>query len=331
MYSSIDTGRRGLIPSVGTTMKFTHKWPRPQTMKYVDYHHPAKNAKNVSFEIVTGRNDHGAAPSLEEGQGRGLNHIAKWTPFKWCLLFSVMAVFTYGCGGLIVSIMTWFNTWRGADVVIVADNDILILITMTSSILLFTSLIGLTGTLLNSRPILAVYALLMWPAMVSLLAVGYMSYRRYSLSLDHKLNLSWSRYYTPVGRRTIQDSLNCCGYYSAMHEATPSPKCYLRAALPGCKAKLFNFERNNLRTIWATVFSLLPLHLLNVVITLLCANHATSTFGKGTIPIRYRLSAKDVKADADKILSGGAGIDFTKSGLFRDSFDERARLLPQKF
>ena len=79
-------------------------------MKYFDYHHAAKNAKTVSFDTVTGRNDHRAAPFLEEGQGRGLNHIAKWTPFKWFLLFSVVAVFTYGCGGLIVSIMTWFNS-----------------------------------------------------------------------------------------------------------------------------------------------------------------------------------------------------------------------------
>jgi hypothetical protein len=211
---------------------------------------------------------------------------------------------------------------------VIADNDILILITMTSSILLFTSLIGLSGTLLNSRPILAVYALLMWPAMLSILAIGYSSYRRYSLSLDHKLNLSWSRYYTPVGRRVIQDSLNCCGFYSAMHEATPSKKCYLRAPLPGCKAKLFAFERAHLRTIWMTVFSLLPLHLVNVVIALLCANHATYHFGKGIIPIQYRLSAKDVKADADKIL-GGADADFAKSGLFRDDLDEHVSLLPK--
>lgn len=216
--------------------------------------------------------------------------------------------------------------WQGADVMFVADNDVLILITLTASILLFTSLIGITGTMLNSRPILAIYGLLLWPAMLSLLAIGYTSYRRYSLSLDHKLNLSWSRYFTPVGRRTIQDSLQCCGFYSSMHEAAPSKKCYLRAGLPGCKAKLFDFERANLRTVWKTVFSLAPLHLANIVIALLCANHITVTFGKGIVPFQYRLTPKDVKSDADKILSG-TGPVLSKSGLFREDVDHEERTL----
>lgn len=203
----------------------------------------------------------------------------------------------------------------------VADNDILIIVTLTGSILLLTSLVGLTGTLLNSRPILAAYGLLLWPAMLSLLAIGYTSYRRYSLSLDHKLNSNWSRYYTPVGRRIIQDSLQCCGFYSAMHEAAPSQKCYLRAALPGCKAKLFDFERANLKAIWRSVFSLLPLHLLNIVVALLCANHITATFGKGMTPPQYRLRPRDVKADADKILGG----DLSNSGVFQDRGPDHGR------
>ncbi len=54
----------------------------------------------------------------------------------------------------------------------VADYDILVLITLASSILLLTFLVGISGALLNSRPLLAVYALLLWPALVSLLASG---------------------------------------------------------------------------------------------------------------------------------------------------------------
>ncbi|KAF8964333.1 Tetraspanin family-domain-containing protein [Flammula alnicola] len=291
-------------------------------MKYFEPH-----SKGIKYTTVgtTGPNDHTAAPSLEEGQGLALSLIAKWTPFKWCLLFSVMTVFAVGSAGLITAIMTWFNTWDKADVMAVADNDVLILITLAGSILLFTSLIGITGTLLNSRPILAVYALLLWPAMLSLLAVGYTSYRRASLSLDHKLNFSWSRYYTPLGKRVIQDSLQCCGFYSSMHEASPSKRCYLRTPLPGCKAKLFEFERDNLKTIWRTVFSLAPLHLANMVVALLCANHITSTFGKGIIPKQYRLSPKDVKADADKILNG-SGCDLSNSVIFREGADEQVTL-----
>ena len=51
---------------------------------------------------------------------------------------------------------------------VVADNDILILTFLASSILLLTASLGLSGTLLTSRPILALYALLLWPAAHSL-------------------------------------------------------------------------------------------------------------------------------------------------------------------
>lgn len=186
----------------------------------------------------------------------------------------------------------------------VADNDILILITLAASIMTFTALVGISGVFLNSRPILAAYAILLWPALASLLAVGYISYKRAAFSLDHKLNLSWSQYYTPIGRLLIQDSLRCCGFYNALHEATPSKRCYPRTPLPGCKGKLYRFESENLDIIWSAAFALVPLHLLNIMIALLCANHLTRTFGMGMTPKQYRLSSKDVKADADKILQG---------------------------
>lgn len=186
----------------------------------------------------------------------------------------------------------------------VADNDILILITLAASIMTFTAFVGISGVFLNSRPILAAYAILLWPALASLLGVGYISYKRAAFSLDHKLNLSWSQYYTPVGRLLIQDSLRCCGFYNALHEATPSKRCYPRTPLPGCKGKLYRFESENLDIIWSAAFALVPLHLLNIMIALLCANHLTRMFGMGMTPKQYRLSSMDVKADADKILRG---------------------------
>jgi len=186
---------------------------------------------------------------------------------------------------------------------VAADYDILMFITLSGASLLFTSMFGIVGTLLNSRPILAIYALLLWPSMLSVLAVGYSSYRRASFSLDQKLGFSWSRYYTPLGRRIIQDSLQCCGFFSSMHEISPSNQCYLRTPLPGCRAKLFNFERDNLRAVWKAAFSLAALHLTNIVIALLCSNHITKAFGKGITPRQYRLTPEDVKADAERFLS----------------------------
>lgn len=186
----------------------------------------------------------------------------------------------------------------------VADGDLLILITWAASMLLLTALIGMTGTLLNSRPILAAYTVLLWPAFISLLSVGYVAYKRDSFSLDHKLNLSWSRRFNSLDRLRIQDSLQCCGFYSTLHAISPSKRCYLRAPLPGCKRNFYNFEHQNLSRIWRAAFALVPLHMFNLVVALLCANHMTNTFGKGITPKQYRLSATDVKADAEKILDG---------------------------
>lgn len=184
----------------------------------------------------------------------------------------------------------------------VADYDVLVLITLASSLVLLTFATGITGTLLNSRPILAVYALLLWPALISILAVGYVSYKRSAFALDRKLNLAWSQWYTPLGRLVIQDTLHCCGYSSPLHQATASSRCYARSPLPGCKGKLLRFEKVNLQQVWTAAFSVVPLHILNIVVSLLCANHVTKTFGKGIMPRRYRLKGADVQADAEKIL-----------------------------
>jgi Tetraspanin family len=184
----------------------------------------------------------------------------------------------------------------------VADNDILILITLACSILLFTALLGFTGTLLNSRPILALYALLLWPSLASILAVGYVGYKRSAYALDHKLSRAWSQWYTELGRLMIQDSLRCCGFYTALHDAAPSGRCYPRSALPGCKGRLYRFEKANLGMIWSAAFGVSVLHLVNIFMALLCANHITERFGMGITPKQYRLDGWDVRSDAERIM-----------------------------
>ena len=58
-----------------------------------------------------------------------------------------------------------------------------------------------------------------------------------------------------------------------LDEATFSKNCYPRALSPGCKGVLFRFEQANLRMCWRLAFSLVPLHVLNIIISLLCSNH----------------------------------------------------------
>lgn len=218
----------------------------------------------------------------------------------------------------------------------VADGDVLVLMTIAASILLFTSLVGTCGALLNSRPLLAVYTLLLWPSFISLAAIGYLSYKRSAFALDRKLNLAWSQWYNPTSRLIIQDSLRCCGYFNALHEATPSKRCFPRTTLPGCKGKLYRFERRNLETIWSTVFSLVPLYLIIIFVSLLCSNHVTRTFGKGITPRGYRLGNEDVKADEELVfkkfkdagvISRPAMSKTSASGIFREDRSETRALL----
>lgn len=173
--------------------------------------------------------------------------------------------------------LTWRTAWDLAEVMLIADTDVLVLTTIAGSIIMSTALTGIIGTMLNSRPILAVYAVLMWSALIAIFVVGRISYRRSTFALDRKLNLSWSRYYTTLGRLVIQNSFHCCGYYTPLHEATQSETCDENVTLPGCKGSLYEFERQNLKLIWSMAFALVPLHTINIIVAVLCANHVTTT------------------------------------------------------
>ncbi|KAF5360415.1 hypothetical protein D9756_004978 [Leucocoprinus leucothites] len=330
---------------LGVLDKLTAKWPKPLPLKgsgtrgsFDDFDLTDAELKK-SVDVVL----------LESGIGGGggilgLEWFSQWTGFKWCLLFSVFSVLVYGVAGLSCAIGTWFRSWPNVDAMRVADDDILILITLASSILIFTALVGLTGTLLSSRPILAVYALLLWPCFISMCAIGYTAYKRATFALDQKLDMSWSQYYTVYGRLMVQNSLKCCGWSNPSHGGTPSRTCYPRTPLPGCKGPLTRFEQYNLRLVWSTVFSLVPMHLVNIVVAMLCANHVTRTFGNGITPKRYRLTAKDVQEDAGRVFDimerrrlttkGVAGsvrrpatVRALSSRVFREDRDETMGLL----
>ncbi|WWC86403.1 uncharacterized protein L201_001279 [Kwoniella dendrophila CBS 6074] len=235
----------------------------------------------------------------------------RWTGYKWVLLLSVMTVYSnFPFADGIVN--------PHSDVTMVADPDIVIFLTLASLLCIFTGLIGFTGVLLNSRPILAFYNLLLWPIVLSLCLVGYTSYKRGALQLERKLNQSWSQFLDDSERLTIQNSLSCCGYYNPLHDATYSKRCYPRTILPGCKSKWIKFERQNLHKFSTAAFSVLGFHFLNIVIALLCSNHVNRTFGKGLTPPAYRLRMADVRANALAVLTTLPKTIPAKSSLSRN-------------
>nr|XP_019049391.1 hypothetical protein I302_03177 [Kwoniella bestiolae CBS 10118]OCF28321.1 hypothetical protein I302_03177 [Kwoniella bestiolae CBS 10118] len=261
-------GKLGNVSSKDVSEKLTNKFPAPR-------------------------------PVIDAEKGRK----ERWTGYKWVLLLSVMTVFAYGVAGLTWALLILGRVNLHSDVTMVADPDIVIFLTLASLLCIFTGLIGFTGVLLNSRPILAFYNLLLWPIVLSMCLVGYTSYKRGSLQLERKLNQSWSQFLDDGERLTIQNSLKCCGYYNPLHDATYSKRCYPRTTLPGCKSKWIQFERQNLHDFATAAFSVLGFHFFNIVIALLCSSHVNRTFGKGLTPPAYRLRMADVRANALAVLS----------------------------
>ena len=190
-----------------------------------------------------------------------------------------------------------------APILLITDSPALVLLTFSSSLLLLASMVGTAGTLLNSRPILAVYVLLLFPSFLSFVSVGYLTYKKANFSLDAKVSEAWHNWYFSSARTVLQGALGCCGWSGPLHGAAASGTCYPRSPLPGCHGPLVRFERDVLSSVAGTVFSLVPLHLVNIFVGLLCANHVTHRFGKGITPARYRLTAHDI------LLSAGSAVD----------------------
>ncbi|KAI0036272.1 hypothetical protein K488DRAFT_41460 [Vararia minispora EC-137] len=280
--------------------KFTHKWPRPRTLR---------KGTGVRARARGAWTENEMRGALVEGKGLGIEGWGKWTTHKWVLLFSIITVFTCAMMGLVISVLTWFAAYPAAPVVLVTDVPCVVLLTFSSSLLLLASVFGFAGTLLNSRPILAVYVLLLIPAATSLVSVGYVSYHKSIYSLDGKLSEAWNDFYTPAQRALLQGALKCCGWVDTTHMALSSGVCFPRAALPGCRDVLGAYERRALATLYGIVFSLVPLLLVDVAAGVLCANHVTHRFGKGITPKQYRLNVGDVIA-----LSRAGSVSSTRTG-----------------
>ena len=82
---------------------------------------------------------------------------------------------------------------------------ILLYATIASGCVLFASSVGITGALLNSRPILTFYNLLLWPSLLSTAIVGYSSYKSRAFNLSGKINQMWTQSWTDQDKTLIQE------------------------------------------------------------------------------------------------------------------------------
>ncbi|KAF8649494.1 hypothetical protein AX16_005763 [Volvariella volvacea WC 439] len=242
----------------------------------------------------------------------------RWNRFKWTLFATNTLLTAYSLTALVFCLLTWFNTFHHASILLIGNRPELIISTLAASLGLFTALLGWSGILLNNRRFLALYALFTWLTFIFLVVPGYIACRRREYNLEGKLNRQWSRAIDAAGRGTVQSELGCCGYFSPFVEATVTATCYARSTLPGCKLRYLEFERVALRRWYAVVFGLVPAHVVVMVGALLCANHVTYRFGKGMMPKRYRLSVGSVAVLMERYatqLAEQYGLEFANDVL----------------
>jgi len=223
----------------------------------------------------------------------------RWNRFKWALFVANVFLTIYSITSIIFCLLTWFDVWTHADVIRVGNRPELVLSTLAAAVGIFTCIIGWAGILLNNRSFLAVYTFLLWICFALLVVPGYVTYKRRTFNLEGKVNQQWSRSLGDEGRLRIQNSLQCCGYFSPFVEATVSQTCYARSLLPGCKHDYFNFEKLVLSRWYRVAFAIVPLHIAVIVAGLLCSNHVTYRFGKGMMPKAYRLSMNSMAVIMD--------------------------------
>lgn len=78
-------------------------------------------------------------------------------------------------------------------------------------------------------------------------------------------------------------------------------------------------------------FAFVPLHILNIIVSLLFSNHITQTFGKGIMPKRYELQADVEKLEEvfseTRLLARPGFTRLPLSGVFQEDKKENDWLL----
>jgi len=73
---------------------------------------------------------------------------------------------------------------------------------------IFVAVVGYLGILCQSRKVLTVYAILLWPLFALITSIGYICYRRVHVQLYQKLKFSWINEYSRDDRLVIQNAVD---------------------------------------------------------------------------------------------------------------------------
>ncbi|CEP11838.1 hypothetical protein [Parasitella parasitica] len=282
-------------------------------------HLPWMRYNNISLTSSTSSDIHIMKRHVPEGSPSiPVKQWRRWTGHKLWLTLMNSLLFAYGLITLILGLCTYFKLYHNALVFLIGQYTLVNMVTAAGVICLLTSLIGFAAIILNNRPLLTVYNLLMWLCLGMIAAIGYTAYRKSKWNIEGKLSYQWHYKLDSSGRASLQANLHCCGYktFSDYHER--SNKCYPRTLYPGCKYKYQNLTIEALRITWTVAFSMIPIHILVLFSALLCSNHVNEKFGKGLPPKLYHVDYKEIIAASPRVSS-------VRSALRRDETDLHRR------
>ncbi|GAB5590457.1 hypothetical protein Unana1_05357 [Umbelopsis nana] len=191
-----------------------------------------------------------------------------WTKSRWSLLVSNIVFMAYSIFFLVASLATYGKAYSSAEVIVAANSNILGVTLGFAIASVLTSAIGMAGIIRKDRRLL----------------VGYLGYKQDTWNLKSKLGMQWRYSLTNNGRVAIQNNLRCCGFENPSDHATYFARCFPKSLLPGCQHKLYLFESSLLQIAYTVAFSLVPLQLIIMIVSMLCSNHVTLRFGRRARP-----------------------------------------------
>lgn len=202
-------------------------------------------------------------------------------------------IFFYGLGLFVAGVLTYYEFYYYAKVVVVGEGLNLGLATASGAACIITAFIGYTGIMLNHRGILTIYNLFLWPCFALIACIGYFAYRKALPSrpgvLYQRISQSWHVFFTNADRSTIQTFLHCCGFKQFADFPVRGGGCFPNTLKPGCSNKYHNLTVKILEVFYITAFTLVPVHIFVIASALTCSNHVNRQFGKGLPPKMYRL------------------------------------------
>ncbi|KAG0048961.1 hypothetical protein BGZ83_006171 [Gryganskiella cystojenkinii] len=234
--------------------------------------------RNSVMNLAQNRQDEARVQLEQERVHVNSHKLTSWTKSKFLLLLANTLLLAYSVGCTMVMVMSWKGVkwtkpYLDSGIMIIANHNLLYLMMVTAPFGIFIALVGYIGIFAQSRKVLTIYAILLWPLFGLITSIGYICYRRLHIQLYQKLKFSWINEYTRDDRLVIQNALSCCGYRSLGDYPSYDLHCFPRAPLPSCENLFLQYQQELLSNTSSAAFILLPVQLLVMVVALLCSNH----------------------------------------------------------